>query len=539
MRSIVVIMGVVGALGASLWTCAAWAEPVVQVRARTLFDGLRAMTRGQRVEVEGTLRDNLGAPVAGGVVELRGPGVVDRVETSVEGRFVGTLRLAGSGERQIAVAYDGSGLLAGTRAELPVRVGRDALTLRIDAPDEVDRRVSVPVVVAALDGGGGAVSGVMIGVDLDGNRLRQQRTDGQGRIRLDLPPLAAGVHVVRAVFAGSEVFMAAEVERTIEAALPLKVELRSAGAPGPGDPVVFDVRVLEGPASVRVMLTAEGDPVTDAVVAGQARLRVDPDDVEPGPVRFRAWAHTAVEGWRDAASAVVTVEVPAPPPPSPWWVRAPVILAALSLLGVVVRLRRRPRAAPPPRVEAPVLAPPFVFEESAVSGTGAIEVVVRDALSAKPVAATLVRLTWDVATPDPAVVEPPAGEQIATGDDGRARLAGEGDRLWAHAPGYAPVCHPLPKRGGRAVINLLPLRARLQTLYAEVLAEAGRPPLRFGRQTPREAAPPLVKRGAPDEPLAALTALVEEACFGGSAPTAGDLGEALRLAASVRAGLGA
>ncbi|MCB9536279.1 MAG: hypothetical protein H6704_08435 [Myxococcales bacterium] len=164
----------------------------------------------------------------------------------------------------------------------------------------------------------------------------------------------------------------------------------------------------------------------------------------------------------------------------------------------------------------------------------------RDALTAAPLrAATVVRLAPDAPTPAAASVDPPPGVAGTTDRGGRATLDGAGRVLWAWAPGYAPVCHVLPADGGRVALNLLPLRARLQTLYAEVLQVAGRPALRFGRQTPDEARRPLARRGAPDAAVDDLTDLVRAACFGPTPPAPADLARALALAEQVRAGLGA
>lgn len=519
----------------------AQAEPWVQVRARTMFDALQASARGQDVRVEGSLRDNLGVPVAGSPVVIAAAGARVEVASGADGRFAATLALQGSGEVVVGVAFGGSELLDAARAELPVTIGRNALRLRIDAPDEVDAGRAVPIAVVAVDGREVAVGGLRLQLEIDDQPWQQAQTDARGRVTRTVPPLAPGVHRLQARFEGSRLYLPAVVERSIESARPLEVALAAVGAPAAGDPVVLDAELgAARPASVRVTLTAEGRPVAERAVSGdRVRFDVDPGDLEPGPVRFRALVHSAAPGWRDAISETVTVEVPPPPPPSPWWVRVPVILAGLSLLGVLVRARRRPRVAVPVRVEAVAAAAAFSFEAGAGVDAGRIEVVVRDALDGRWLTATLVRLGPGAAEPDAAAETPPEGERVVTDGEGRAELSGGGDRLWAHAVGYAPACHALPRRGGRAVIHLLPLRARLQGLYGEVLADAGRPVLQFGRQTPREAAPPLALRGAPDEALLALTFLVERACFGPRAPVAGDLAEALRLAAVVRGGLAA
>ncbi len=521
------------------------AQPTIQVRARAFLDGLQASTRGGVVLVEGALRDNLGAPVTGEAVVIRAEGqVVDETTTGTDGRFRAQFALAGSGERTLEVHFKGSLLLADARARLPITVGRNALRLRLDVPDEVTVGKAVSVGAAAYDSRDVPVPSLALNLDLDGAPLRSLRTDRSGRAEARLSPLDPGVHTLRLHFAGNARFTAAEVTREIEVARPMAVALAPAStAPlAPGDPIVLDVALgPDRPATVRVTITAEGRPIDDTAVIGQGtRFVIDPDDVEPGPVRFRALAHAEAVGWKDALSDVVTMDVPSPPPPSPWWIRAPALLAAFSLLGVLVRIRRRPEAAPPapPAVEAG--PPPFTFVSAPRNG-GADQLVVeiRDGLDGRALAATVVRLPSLSPPPRPGDSAVPEGQRAATDGEGRVIFDGDGgDRVWAHAPGYAPSCHPLPRTGGRAVLHLLPVRARMQTLYAELLGDAGRPPLRFGKETPREAAGALTDRGAPGRPLDALTALVERACFGSGEPGEAELIEAFELAQAVRRGLG-
>lgn len=530
---------------ATLLAATAAAQPTIQVRARAFLDGLQASTRGGVVVVEGALRDNLGAPVVRVKVQIDADGeTVDEVLTDTGGRFNARFALAGSGERTLRVRFAGSLLLDAAEARLPVTVGRNALRLRLDVPDEVPVGRATTVGVAAYDSRDVPVPELRLNLDLDGAPLRAARTNRSGRDEVGLPPLDPGVHTLRLHFPGDSRFTAAEATREIEVARPMAVALAPAStAPlEPGDPIVLDVTLgPEKPATVRITLTAEGRPIDDVdVIGGGTRFVVDPDDVEPGPVRFRALAHAEAVGWKDALSEVVTLDVPPPPPPSPWWIRAPAILAAVSLLGVLVRIRRRPEAAAPPPPVVDAGPPPFTFVSERQSGASdRLVVIVKDGLDARPLAATVVRLPALSPPPLPGDPTVPRGERAATDAQGQVVFDGDGgDRLWAHAPGYAPSCHPLPRAGGRAVLHLLPVRARMQTLYAEVLGAAGRPPLRFGRETPREAADALTGRGAPDGPLASLTALVEEACFGAREPDERDLIEAFELAHAVQRGLG-
>lgn len=542
MRGPLLVAALLGLVGAP---APASAQLVVSVKARAFVDGLRATSRGHRATLAGTLRDNLGQPVPQAAVTVRSEGAEPAsVRTDAAGAFEATLHFTGPGERTLAAQFAGSALLAPAAASTRVTVGRSAVILRADLPAEVDARRPITLTVTAHDAREAPLPGLWLAVEVDDRPPSRPRTDRNGRASLALPPMEPGLHRLRVRWPGDADHLPAEIERAVEAALPIAVQLEAA-APGPlepGAPVALAGRVV-GPEGATVTLTAEGRPITRTRPGpdGRFEIAVDPTDVQPGPVRFRATADTVTPGWRAGASAEVVVDVPPPPPPSPWWLWGPASLAALSLVAAAARRRRgRPAAAPRPAPAGPPLPPPFTFDDlPAATAERTLRVHVRDALTGAPLAgAIIVRLAPEAPIPAAAAIDPPPGVTGHSDRDGRAVLAGAGRALWAWSPGYAPVCHVLPAEGGRVALNLLPLRARLQTLYAEVLHAAGRPALRFGRHTPDEARRPLARRGAPDAAVDDLTDLVRAACFGPTPPAPADLARALALAEQVRAGLG-
>lgn len=521
-------------------------QPRVSVKARAHLDDLQAVVRGRDVVVSGALRDNLGQPVPEAPVVVEGEALVPgNARTGPDGRFSVRLDFGRDGRRSLVVRYPGGPLLDGAVARTEIYVGRRLVRLRVDLPEEVDADRPIEVSLAATTQQGEPEPGLWLRLSLDGEAIERVRTEENGAARAWLPPLPPGRHQLAVYTSGDDLRMQASVERAFEVTRPLTLSLALATPTPlvPGHPLVLEGRVEGGPtAGVQILLTANGRPLDDGEADGRGRFAftVAPGELKPGPVVFRANAHTEAPGFRDGVSGEVQVEVPPPPPPSAWWVWAPGILAGISLLGAVgrrglLRLRRAPRPPRPQLADEPL--PTFTFETAARGGPADLSVLVRDAVTGRPLPALVVLLAPDAPEPAPGSTRPPAGTATQADDEGRARLTGAGDRLWAWTPGYAPVCHALPAASGRAVIPLLPLRARLQTLYAEVLTEAGRPPLRFGWQTPREAERPLSHRGAPSDPLARLTALVERACFGPSAPRPEDLIEAFALAADVRRGL--
>lgn len=518
-----------------------FASPRIAVKARAHVEGLKAQSDGRTVHVRGVLRDNLGQPLPRQPIEVVAGEVRQKARTDAQGRFDVRVRVAADGQQAVRVEFPGNPLVSPAAQEKQVSVGRGAVSVRLHMPPTIEAEQALTVSADVVDAENQPLPGLPLLIRLGDSAREPVRVGPDGRAVIPVPPLPPGPHTLKVRYAGDADHLPAADAVDFEAARSMGVALQVANAePAPSQPLVFSGRV-EGPEGATVRLLVDGSPLkeTRAQASGAFSLVVSADAIGAGTHRVRAGAVTDVAGWRDGLSEPVTVTVPPPPPPSPWWLWAPAILAAISVIGVLGRAwrrRPRPKAAPlPPVVEAP---PAFTFEPAAKGSRRALQVTLRDGLSGRALEGTLVMLAPLEPTPGRARIEPPTGLQTQTDARGQASLHGEGDRLWAWAEGYAPACHPLPSSGGFAGVNLLPIRARLQTIYAEVLTAAGRPALRFGKQTPREAAPPLAVRGAPDDPLAALTALVERACFGATRPTHADLVEADRLALAVEAGLG-
>ncbi len=509
----------------------AYAQPQIAVKARAYVDDVRAFARGRDVTVTGALRDDRGQAVPGERVRVADTTVV----TGADGRFTTSFVIQTEGRRTLEVRFPGGTLLGAATAQVEVVVGRTEVKIELSVGAEVDAARPVHVDIHVVDAGGADVAGAELRMRLNGADLGRDVTDQAGKALLPLVDLTPGLHLLEVTWPGDNQRLGARAEARIEATHPLRVELAAPQtAPVPGDPIVLEGRVLGGD-DPEVVLTANGRPAERLRTrAGRFRAVLDPDDLPTGEVTFRATAHTSTPGWRDGASEDVTVHVPVPPPPSPWWVWAPALLALVSLAGVAIRRMPRPDVTRTERLAPPSL-PPFVFEEAAPESGLVVTVVC--AVQGHPVRAIVVRMEPAAHTPHPAGTDPPLGHKVETGRDGRAELPAGGERVWVWAPGYAPACHALPAAVGRAQVRLVPLRARLQTLYAEVLRAAGRPRLRFGRETPREARGPLLNRGAPADPLVRLTALVERACYGPQAPAPSELREALALADEVRSGL--
>lgn len=539
----------------------ATAQPEVSVRARSTLHGVRVEGAGRALTVRGALRDNLNQPIPSAPIEVSidgGPSA--RARTGGDGVFRIPLEFDRDGRYAATVRFAGSSLLAAAEVELPIRVGRRTLHLDLRAPAVARAERPIPIEARASVDGGAPVADTALELVVGDAGRRAARTDANGVARWTLRGLPRGRHDLAVTAAGDARHLPARAEATVRVARPLSIELRYVGEhpPAPGTDLPFEGVVgAEGvpapPAGTDVVLTADGAPVGDAVVdaLGRFRARVDPADVEPGRVRFRALTEAPEETWLDATSNTVPVDVPVPPPPSPVLVWAPLGLGLLALLGLVwrrgaLRPSRRTQPEPQPSSQPARAAPSFevVDRPRRAARSTRLRIRVEDALTGAQLAATVV-LGAD-APPPPHHLEPPRGHAVPAepgGAPGAYVLERRGAWIWAGAPGYAPECHRCPRLdGGTVIVRLLPVAARIEAIYREVLAAAGRPPLRFGRQTPREAARPLGRRGAPSGETAALTELVEAACFDVPARVAADPAAALlqahELADTVRASLG-
>ena len=511
-----------GALAAS--PRAAKAESELLVKARASLTEVVAVARGLRVQIEGNLRDNLGQPVAGEWLTVGlSSASPQRVQSDALGHFRASLLAEGSGARQVEIRYGGSSLLGVAAAQSEVTVGRGAVELRFDAPDTSPAGQPLDLTVTAVDARGTSIPGLTLDIALDAQVVPALPTNGAGEVRLSARALSRGTHRLVATFRGDEDHVAARAEHRLSAFVTPTVDLDP--LPTPVEPGVTlaatgQVHGADG-EGVPVVLTAAGDSVsgTTTDTEGRFRLTVESDRLPSGRLELRALAAPTDPTLRSAFSAAQILEIVPPPPPSIAWFVAPVTVGALAAFAAA--WRRRPRAAPvppaPPRLPPP---PPFQRRAPPVDD-GVLHVEVRSEMTGLPLPATVWLLPEG---PPPTLREAPDGDahggvRATTDADGRVALSGTGAWLWTEAPGHAPDahrCHVPP--GAHVVVHLQTLRGRIQARHEAVLEAAGRPLLRFGRETPGQAAADLTRRGAPPELVLRFTQAVERGCFGAAPP---------------------
>jgi hypothetical protein len=502
------------------------------VKARAQLTDLETVARGFRIDVSGVLRDNLGQPVARERVEVSLDGGSPLpATTDANGRFQARLAARAEGARAVSVRFPGSSLLGPADANGQVTVGRVTVTLTFEAPTSVPGGEPVDVAVRAVDTRGIARHGLVVRLEVDGAPLPPATTGPDGRARWTLRALPRGVHRLEATSAADEVHLAASARHDVTSWTALAIALD--GLPetlGPDDVLDASGRVegAEGVA-IPIVLTIDGQPVggTSTATTGAWRITLPAESLPAGRVEVRALAAPTDPGFRTAFSERRSVTVQAPPPPSAAWVVVPVVLGALAAGLAAVRRRGPGRVAPPaePAVPPTPLAP---FVRAAVeAGDGALVVSVRDAVTGGAIASAECRLSGD----------PTRAPVVSTTDGGgNARLVGVGDTLLVRAEGFAPAEHPCPVPPGGAVhVHLSTRRARIQACHEEVLRVAGRPVLRFGRDTPAQSARALRDRGAPDALVSDFTAAVERGCFGPLPPSQSALDAVESAARALRA----
>jgi hypothetical protein len=496
------------------------AEPEIVVKARASLTELLTVARGLRVDVEGNLRDNLGQPVAGAEVEIRvGDAAPQAATTDAQGHFRATLLSQGTGARSVEVRFLGSALLGTAAAAGEVTIGRAEVELQLRAPEATAAGGPVDLSVRAVDRRGTPRAGLSLQVALDAQQLQALPTDTNGEIHLTARDLGRGTHRFVVTFAGDDDHLPARVEQPLTAfvtpvvtleALPPRLE--------PGTVLMATGRVDGAPGeALPVVLTADGEPIGGSTTDAQGRfaLTLASDSLPTGKVEVRVLVAPTEPSLRTAFSAAQRVEVIPPPPPSPAWFVAPAAIGALAAFAAAWRRRPTPLAPSPvpPRAPPP---PPFARRAPPVDD-GLLRIEVRAEATGAPVQARVRLLGSEIA---PSLLRPPPpGPATETDAEGRAVIAGPGTWLWTEAEGFAPdghACHVPP--GGHVVIHLQTPRARVQARHEAVLAAAGRPVLRFGRETPAQSAADLLRRGAPAALVRGFTEAVERGCFGAEAP---------------------
>ena len=516
------------AIAASATAKGAWAEPTLRVRAETRLE-MGATATASGVEVQLTLRDDLGASIAHASVELslRGPedtGPTRVVRTGDDGRFVATLR-APANVTEIIAHYPGDATYAATEAQRSIDPAQSDTRLDLSLPGgtdlDLDRAVH-PFRVHASSAAGAAGLHLEIFDELD-RSLARGVTDGEGDFQGALaastlgPP---GAGRLRARSAGDARRADAQVElpviRTRRISLTLTLQPRKVEEDGEIRLTgrLFDSAGGLGRRAVGIFGAGAhwGSRLTDEVGNYDLRLPVPADT--HGRLVVEARYESEGPGRPDAVSAPTRLTVEAH---TSWaWLSLALPLAALLLLVVWGTRPRRARNGR--RRVAPVEGTPasVVVAGKAQGRRRQFNILagrVEDSRDGRPLANASVR----VRRGDEVVAESRSSDSggFQHADLPRATLTLEVD-----APGYelSTAAIVVPHRGewSQTKVRLRSLRWRVAEAFEPVAAEILGSAERAATHTHREAAALSVGSLAPE--VNDLAQAVERVAYGADVP---------------------
>jgi hypothetical protein len=496
----------------------AHAAPVLRVQASSHFVELRATFQEDgRVEVQGTLQDDLNQPIANAVVTVPnelGPRACDSssaITTDHQGKFCANLDSRG---RSTRVAFQGDGLVSETSAVVETQTpSRPPLTVALDTPLEWSRSASQHVVTLTINS------------EQDVFALVSLRREGVAPIALARAPFAGGRAVVEIptplLPPAGPLNVHAEVVSAHNEPLAtgdLGIDVVSVVQLALQDPPTIETRTGE---ELSLHFLLQGDP--PLVDSGWVELKADGANVAMVPVSGgKADATVALRAARQRGVQMTATFVPQSQyhlasEPITWsvtvlgprhWLHLP--LAAL-LLGVALRILkawRRPSRESGRVTSGLVTGTAQLLRHELPVPLDGWQGVVVDAHTGAPIAGATVALVVPTLAPGP-----PA-RQATTGDDGTFRFdkltpLPEGSRLLVRALQHSSLENLAPQPG----LLDIALVARRRTLLAAVKDWAAAATIpSHPDPTPRELAYQAQTEG--DETSADWIRLVDEAVYG-------------------------
>jgi hypothetical protein len=523
------------------------AQPRVRVRAETRIE-LAPRREGNRLIVEGALRDDLGAPLVDRPIDVvanegapDGPRrVIETVRTERGGVFRASFELP-LGRWWVAARFDGDDHLH-RQEVLPREVLLDREHVRLDVEIDGGSRIDLDrpthaMIVRAASVAGGA--GLDVSVSENGRLLARGTTGEDGSVAFTLESATLGAPsatrlVVRSMPDESRADAQTEVPIVRYRATTLTLDA-SRTQIGPGEIVRLNGRLAHshGPlARKAVGVAVDGSPTYLATSMtdddGAFALTIGWEDLGALDGALVARFETDAPWWGSSVSDPIALRAEEPAG-TPWsWIV--LSIATSAILFAIAGRRRRPVRAPggaalPVRLAAIELADrkSILPDSSDVAGR------VIDARSERPLGGAIVRARRG----EEVIAE------IAADPGGRFALSLPPGAVVIEidAPGYEPARHraTLPHRGewGAIVIRLRSLRELawepLRPVAARLLPSPDLWAVWTGRdlQARARAQAPTV-RG-----LAALVQAIEIACYAPEPPSAGDLEEIRRAATDV------
>ena len=505
-------------------TTAVGAKPQVVVRGQATFSEFDIKRTGQGVHIAGRLVDDQERPISQVTVRFNQPLNRD-IQTDSLGRFRLFIREPSPKVSQISAEYTGSEHMAGSAIRRPFTAAPPRETLSLQAPPTTSVGEQLTVRAQLTDAQGDAVQKATLELQVDGRPLSQCRTRSKGQCVWRLSQLTRGKHEFRAVRtypsgAQFERFQTVVVQQKIEAEMTLREVYEGR------DPALrirlstLGPRPKRGVAGVRV---GQHTVATTPLSREGAILRIPWGSLAEGANQISAFIRADSTHWLRFESPVQTYQRPGAWVSSAWPKWALGISVLLCLMVVSNRMWSRSTLITP-MIEAPRRPPPStekILHRGRSAGPPVIRVM--DAMTNEPLKASITPLTqpqWDqldLSVPFRSV------NTLETNSAGHITLRRIAYGVVIEAPSFCPASILIPSKCAQLNVRLWPPRATVENRFVELLAAAGVPPLRFGRETAREAGILLVERGADAIAVEALVHRVNSLCFGHKTPTMDDV----------------
>ena len=517
------------------------AAPSLRVRAHVQLE-LHTLGSESGARIAGSLRDDLGAPLAGRELLLSAENP-DRtrprprtLRTDAEGKFDAPSPCGPESACRISLELEGDAFYEHAQVSHLVEPQKAEVRLQLSEPSalalDLDR-VETRVVVQASSALGGA--GLLVTLEDElGRKLASGNTADDGRATFDVPSATlggAGLGELIASTPGDAARTAARSGKAVLRTLGTRVELDAKfDAEARSLQLAVRLNTQRGPIAQRAVGVFAGQQhvatlITDARGAAARSASVDALGLAEGKQQLTARFASDLPGLGASESRAVPISIEPAPRPNSLWLALPA-LASIAFAWWSARRRQLGAAGP----EAVALREPEVRLGAAARGRGPLFTCsgrVEDAESSAPIEA-LLELEHESGAPS----------AVHAGQDGRFEsdtLAPGKYRVRVLAQGYASIAFELDVphhgTGSDLRIALRSLRALALDTYAAVLGRAVSEP-RAQASTVREALTAAVSGGRGGVGVRDLAHATERIAYARPIPFESDLLELQRAAAS-------
>jgi hypothetical protein len=533
------------ALAMLVWltNASASATPSLRVRAQVGIE-LHAVYAGAVLRLDGTIHDDLGAPLANReltahIEPLSSDARVQRrrLRSDEQGRF----QLESSSRLDVAcrvtVEFEGDAFYERAASSQIVETQRAELRLHWRKPDDLRVSIDQPSVHLAVQASS-AIGGAGVRVVFE-NELAQVigsgMTDADGALDVQVESTALGAPGLGELVARS----AGDAQRTAARSGKPVLRMRATRL---ALSATYDASHTQ--LALAVELTTHAGPVAERAVGlfmddrhlvtlitdehGRAARTLTPAEaaLPEGQHQLRARFEADVPGLASSRSpALALTFAPAPHPDALF-----LIVPAIASLAFALWTARRSRAERLQEVRVPPEAPEVRFGTPARGRSAPLFTcsgTIEDVDSGEPLSALLTIAASSGATTE---VASDLGGRFMT-----PKLPADSYQLTAHVEGYAPTAFSLviPHHGTGAnmTVSLRSLRALALEAYAPLAQRVLRSEQRLQTATVREALAAAISGRRAGPTLATLTESVERTAYAAPIPHADDLEELQRGAA--------